>query len=101
MSWSATDAQQRFRSLLDTARDEGPQLIRRRGVSFVVVTEDELERHFAEGSRRPGAKFIRFNEALSLPPHARLTEEEAEAFDATLREFRRQHLSASLAKRSL
>jgi prevent-host-death family protein len=90
MSWSATDAKQKFASLLDTARDEGPQLIRRRGVSFVVVTEEELERRFAEGKNRKCDKFLSAWDALRLPPYARLTEEESVAFDEALASFRKQ-----------
>gem|GEM_PF-7077807 len=84
MSWNAKDARTRFGSLLDTAQCEGPQLIRRNGTQFVLLTEVELERRFAEGPRDPGAKFINLWEALQIPPHSRLTEEDAVLFDRAL-----------------
>jgi prevent-host-death family protein len=81
MSWQASDARSKFGSLLDTAEAEGPQLIRRGGRRFVLLTEEELERRFAAGPVRPGAKFINAWETLRVPPHTRLTEEESAEFE--------------------
>jgi hypothetical protein len=84
MSWSSGDARTKFASLLNTAEAEGPQLIRRGKQSFVLVTEEELERRFAEGKDRKCGKFLSAGDMLQLPPHYRLTEEEAEQFDKVL-----------------
>ncbi len=84
MSWQASDARTKFRSLLDTAESEGPQLIRRGETRFVLVTEEELERRFAEGKNRKCGKFLSAWDVFRVPPHARLTEEEAAVFDAAI-----------------
>jgi hypothetical protein len=84
MSWTLGDARTKFASLLDTAFAEGPQLIRRGKQSFVLVTEEELERRFAEGRDRKCGKFLSAWDKLRVPPNYRLTEEEAEQFDKAL-----------------
>jgi len=84
MSWRVGDARAKFAALLNTAETEGPQLIRRGKQSFVLVTEEELERRFAEGKDRECGQFLSAWDALQLPPHHRLTEEEAEQFDKAL-----------------
>jgi hypothetical protein len=90
MSWRVGDARAKFSSLLDTAAAEGPQLIRRGQQVFVLVTEEELERRFAEGKNRKCGKFLSVWDAFRAPPHARLTEEEAEEFDRALASPRRR-----------
>jgi hypothetical protein len=84
MSWSTAYARSKFASLPDTAAAEGPQLIRRGQQVFVVVTEEELERRFAEGKDRQCGKFLSAWDVLRVPPYTRLTEEEAEQFDQAL-----------------
>jgi hypothetical protein len=84
MPWNATDARRMFGSLLDTAKAEGPQVIWRGEQRFVVVTEEELEKRFAEGKKRKCGKFLSVWDALRVPPHVRLTEEESVAFDRAL-----------------
>ncbi len=84
MSWQASDARSKFGGLLDIAEAEGPQLIRRGGTRFVLLREEELERRFAAGPMRPGARFINAWEALRVPPHLRLTEEESAEFERAL-----------------
>ncbi len=84
MSWSSGDARTKFTSLLNTAEAEGPQLIRRGQQVFVLVTEEELERRFAEGKDQKCGKFLSLWDALRVPPHYRLTEEEAAQFDQSL-----------------
>jgi len=84
MSWSAGDARTKFATLLNTAFAEGPQLIRRGKQVFVLVTEEELERRFAEGKDRKCGKFLSAWDTFRVPPHDRLTEEEAEQFEKVL-----------------
>ncbi len=42
-SWRATEAKAKFSAVLDKAESEGPQLVRRRKKTFVLLTEEELE----------------------------------------------------------
>lgn len=90
MSWRTGDARAKFASLLDTAAAEGPQLIRCGQQVFVLVTEEELERRFAEGKDRKCGRFLSAWDVFRVPPYARLTEEEAEEFDRALASLRRR-----------
>jgi len=39
-SWQATQAKAKFSEVLDKASSEGPQLVKRRGTTYVLSTED-------------------------------------------------------------
>jgi antitoxin Phd len=43
--WQVAAAKNRFSELLTRAETEGPQRVTRRGRTFVLMTEEELERH--------------------------------------------------------
>jgi hypothetical protein len=62
--WQATNAKAKFSGLLDAAASEGPQLIHRRKQTFVVTTEEEIERRLAEASQGKRKKFISAWDAL-------------------------------------
>jgi hypothetical protein len=62
--WQATNAKAKFSGLLDAAASEGPQLIHRRKQTFVVTTEEEIERRLAEASKGKRKKFISAWDAL-------------------------------------
>ena len=42
--WQVATAKNKFSELLNRAETEGPQRVQRRGRTFVLMTEDELER---------------------------------------------------------
>jgi prevent-host-death family protein len=44
MQWNLADAKNRLSEVLDRARRDGPQTIRRRGDAFVLLPADEYER---------------------------------------------------------
>jgi antitoxin Phd len=44
MEWQMADAKNRFSELMNLAWREGPQRVKRRNGSVVVVSEDEFER---------------------------------------------------------
>lgn len=44
MIWQLADAKNRFSELVTKALTEGPQRVRRRGQTVVVIAEDEYER---------------------------------------------------------
>ena len=62
--WQATNAKAKFSGLLDAAASEGPQLIHRRKQTFVVTTEEEIERRLAEAIKGKRKKFISAWDAL-------------------------------------
>ncbi len=62
--WQATNAKARFSALLDAAESEGPQLIHRRKLTFVVTTEEEIERRLAEARAGKRKKFVSAWDAL-------------------------------------
>ena len=66
-SWQATDAKARFSALLDAAATEGPQLVRRRKVKYVVTTEEEIEKRLAEAREGKRKVFISAWDALRPP----------------------------------
>jgi hypothetical protein len=41
--WSVTSAAADFDAFWDEVKNEGPQILRRRGVDFVFATRDDLE----------------------------------------------------------
>lgn len=43
MNWNLSDAKNRLSELLDRARREGPQIIRRRSDTFVLLPADKYE----------------------------------------------------------
>lgn len=43
MNWSLSDAKNRLSEVLDRARRDGPQAIRRRGDVFIVMPADQYE----------------------------------------------------------
>ena len=62
--WQVQEAKARFSEFLETSREEGPQVVTRRGVAeAVLVSIDEWER--MKHSARPGLK------AQLLSPDAR------------------------------
>ena len=80
-SWQAANAKAKFSELLDTA-EKGPQLVRRRKQVFIVTTEAEIEKRLAEARAGKRTKFVSAWDALSVPPSARLTEEEFAIFSS-------------------
>ncbi len=62
--WKATNAKAKFSGLLDAAASEGPQLIHRRKQTFVVTTEEEIERRLGEAREGKRKKFISAWDAL-------------------------------------
>ena len=64
-SWMATKAKARFSELLTAAETEGPQLIRRRNQTYVVTTQEEMEKRMQEGREGKRANFISAWEALT------------------------------------
>jgi prevent-host-death family protein len=44
MSWNLADAKNRLSEVLDRARRDGPQTIKRRGDTFVLLPADQYER---------------------------------------------------------
>lgn len=60
MDWKVADAKNRFSEVMTKALQEGPQRIRRRDGTVVMISEEELER--IEG-KRPGFKEF----LLSIP----------------------------------
>lgn len=44
MAWNVADAKNRLSEVLDRARKDGPQTIRRRGDAFVLLPAEEYER---------------------------------------------------------
>jgi prevent-host-death family protein len=44
MNWNLADAKNRLSEVLDRARRDGPQTIKRRGDTFVLLPADEYER---------------------------------------------------------
>jgi hypothetical protein len=62
--WQATNAKAKFSGLLDAAASEGPQLIHRRKQTFVVTTEEEIERRLTEACEGKRKKFISAWDAL-------------------------------------
>ena len=62
--WQATNAKAKFSGLLDAAASEGPQLIHRRKQTFVVTTEEEIERRLTEARKGNRKKFISAWDAL-------------------------------------
>lgn len=57
-NWQATNAKAKFSALLDAAEAEGPQLIRRRKLTFVVTTEEEFERRMMAAREGKPKKFV-------------------------------------------
>ncbi len=49
MEWQLADAKNRFSEMLNLALSQGPQRVRRRKDSFMVVTEEEWERRGGKG----------------------------------------------------
>lgn len=43
MTWNVADAKNRLSEVLDRARRDGPQTIRRRGDAFVLLAADQYE----------------------------------------------------------
>lgn len=56
MEWRLADAKNRFSELVSRVISEGPQFIRRRGDTFVVVSEQEYRR--LTGEQRTLKKLI-------------------------------------------
>ena len=81
-SWRAANAKAKFSELLDTAATEGPQLVRRRKEVFVVTTESEIEKRMAQARAGKRKSFISAWDAMSVPPSARMTEEEYAIFSS-------------------
>jgi prevent-host-death family protein len=51
--WQVAAAKNRFSELLSRAEAEGPQRVLRRGRTFVVMTEDQLERFKGAPEKKP------------------------------------------------
>jgi hypothetical protein len=66
-SWGVAKAKAHFSAVLDHAASEGPQLIRRRKECFIITTQEEIERRFAEGVKGKRVKFISAWDALRPP----------------------------------
>ena len=58
MDWQVADAKNRFSELLTQALTEGPQRVRRRNQTVVVLSEDEYQRLLGT---RPGFKEYLFS----------------------------------------
>lgn len=43
MNWNLADAKNRLSEVLDRARRDGPQIIKRRGDTFVLLPKDQYE----------------------------------------------------------
>jgi hypothetical protein len=85
MAWQVADAKAKFSELLDTAATR-PQVVRRRKQSYVITTEEEIEKRLAEARAGKRTKFVSAWEALGGP--GILDEKEFEEFSAALREAR-------------
>jgi prevent-host-death family protein len=57
-TWQAANAKAKFSALLDAAESEGPQLVHRRKLKFVVATAEEFERRVAEAREFEPNKFF-------------------------------------------
>ena len=58
--WSLQDAKNRFSTVVDAARKDGPQTVTKRGIPAVVVlAADEFER-LQRLDARPGVSFVEF-----------------------------------------
>ena len=64
MTWQVADAKNKFSELLTRAATEGPQRVRRRGQTFVVLSEADFER--LEGTS--GTRKMTFAEFLLSGP---------------------------------
>jgi prevent-host-death family protein len=60
MEWKVADAKNRFSEVMTKALEEGPQRIRRRDGTVVMISEEELER--IKGTRTGFNEFL-----LSIP----------------------------------
>jgi prevent-host-death family protein len=56
--WQVATAKNRFSELLNRAESEGPQRVSRRGRTFVLLTEEELERMRARPAKMSFGEFL-------------------------------------------
>ncbi len=67
--WSLQDAKARFSELVTRARDEGPQMVARRGEEAVVILGVKDYRELArQGGEKDLARFFRNSPLAGLPP---------------------------------
>ena len=64
ISWESIPDKPDKQEALDAAASEGPQLIHRRKQTFVVTTEEEIERRLTEACEGKRKKFISAWDAL-------------------------------------
>ena len=53
-TWKATQAKAQFSAMLDRAETEGPQLVQRRNKTFVVLTQEQLEKGRGQNQETSG-----------------------------------------------
>jgi prevent-host-death family protein len=56
--WQVATAKNKFSELLNRAETEGAQRVRRRGRTFVLMTEEELERRESEGKKMSLGEYL-------------------------------------------
>ncbi|WP_263373276.1 type II toxin-antitoxin system prevent-host-death family antitoxin [Granulicella aggregans] len=63
-TWQAVDAEARFSALLDAAADEGPQVIRQKGRTFVITAKQDQQEEPVKAAESEPKKFVSAWEAL-------------------------------------
>ncbi len=59
-TWSLQDAKNKFSTVVEAARKDGPQTVTRRGFPAVVVLAAEEYERLKRLDSRPGASFVEF-----------------------------------------
>ena len=57
-SWAAASAKAKFSELLDTVEAEGLQLVQRRKRTFILTTQEEMDRRLEEARRGSRQGFV-------------------------------------------
>lgn len=59
-TWSLQDAKNKFSTVVEAARKDGPQTVTRRGFPAVVVLASEEYERLKRLDARPGASFVEY-----------------------------------------